>query len=155
MRAEIVRSAAAVVAGLLLFPAASLAQPVRDRLLADVRITEDPACAVIHVGFNFPVRYIRHFPYKTGDDLRIRIEPIAIGADDAAALSRRESASTPDNDFAGLIEVVFEGDFVTGPYLTLLFTSPVTFEVAQGTDFRSLTVSVVGPEPSDTCSPTP
>ena len=67
-------------------------------------------------------------------------------------MPRRESFSPP-NDFAKLIEVIYEGDIIGGPYLTLLFRSPVDFMVQQGADFRSLIVAVPGPEADESCLP--
>ena len=69
------------------------------------------------------------------------------------ALFKREAVVPPRNDYAGLVEVVFEGDIATGPYLTLLFAYRVHFEVKQGSDFRSLAIAVQGPEPSESCTP--
>jgi hypothetical protein len=129
------------------------AQPTRDRILGDITIAEGPGCAVIRIGFSFPIRYLRHFPYDGGDELRIRMEPISISAADESALAGRESAKAPPNDFAGLLQVVFEGDIETGPYLTLFFAHPVAYQVKRGADFRSLTITVEGPEPSDSCIP--
>jgi hypothetical protein len=71
---------------------------------------------------------------------------------DEEGLSRRESFSPP-NDFAKLIEVVYEGDIIGGPFLTLLFRYPVDYKVQQGADFRSLIVAVPGPEAAGPCLP--
>jgi len=131
----------------------SIAQPVRDRVLADVKIVEKTECAVIHIGLNFPVRYLEHFPLSSGDELRIRLVPIAISADDREALFKRESVRPDPNDLAQLSEVVYEGDVAGGPYLTLLFRHPVQYKVSQGSDFRSILVAVSLPESSAPCKP--
>ncbi len=145
--------AAVLVLGLAAGGLPARAQPARDRVLTDLRIDETPSCAVITIDFAFPVRYVRHFPYDKGDELRIALRPLRIAATEASALFRRESMVPPTNDFAALQDVIFEGDIQGGPYLTLRFRTPVSYKVKQGSDFRSLTVAVVGPEPSGACPP--
>ena len=143
------------VASLLLFtPALEARAPILT--LNDVTITEHDTCAVIRVKFNFPLRYVKHFPYKSGDDLRIQFDPIpiAIPPGESSALFTRESVRPPRNDIASLIEVIYEGNVAGGPFLTLYFRHPVVFRVEQGADFRSLNIIVLGSEASD-CSRIP
>jgi hypothetical protein len=139
--------------GLLILSGGLSAQPSRDKILSAVEIEEDLSCSVIRIAFNFPVRYVKHFPYESGDELRIQLEPIVISPLDREDLTKRESLSPP-NDFAKLDEVIYEGDIIGGPYLTLLFRHPVTYKVQQGADFRSLIVAVPGPEADELCLPT-
>ncbi len=138
--------------GLILLSVGLHAQPSRDKILSGVEVDEDTGCAIIKVEFNFPVRYVKHFPYESGEELRIQLEHIVISPLDEEGLSRRESFSPP-NDFAKLIEVVYEGDIIGGPFLTLLFRYPVDYKVQQGSDFRSLIVAVPGPEAGEPCLP--
>jgi len=127
------------------------AEPTRDRILADIQIEESAECAVINVGFNFPIRYQRHFPAGGGNELRIGLLPISISPDDLKALFERESVRPPESDVAALSEVIYEGDMAGGPFLTLLFRHPVLYEVGQGTDYRSIRVAVRLPEATAPC----
>jgi len=129
------------------------AEPAGDRILDDVRISERGECAVIRVSFHFPVRYQRHFPEKSGEELRVKLLPIAINPDDLEALFRRESFRPPGSEIAPLSEVVYEGDISGGPFLTLRFRHPVQFRVGQGDDYRSLRIAVPLPESSSPCLP--
>lgn len=139
--------------GLLLLSQGLQAQPVRDKILGDVDITRGPEGISIQVMFNFPVRYIKHFPQKTGDELRIKLRPIAISPIDREALFKRESVSPPRDNPAALSAVTYEGDIEGGPFLTLIFQRSVHFTVNQGADFRSM--AIVIPDPVDTtiCPP--
>lgn len=140
------------VALLVLFsPALEARAPILT--LSDVTITEHDACAVIQVKFNFPLRYVKHFPYESGDDLRIQFDPIpiAVPPGETSALFTRESVRPPRNHIASLIEVIYEGNVAGGPFLTLYFSHPVVFKVEQGADFRSLKIVVFGSEGSQ-CS---
>lgn len=140
---------------LLIFtPASEARAPILT--LSDVTISEEDGCAVIQVKFNFPLRYVKHFPYESGDDLRIQFDPIpiAVPPGERSALFTRESVRAPRNDIASLIEVIYEGNVQGGPFLTLYFRRPVVFRVEQGADFRSLNIMVLGSETSE-CSQIP
>lgn len=99
-------------------------------------------CSLVRVRFNFPVRYKRHFPYSAGEDLRIRLESIVSSTEEEAALLTRETVVPTDGDSASLTEVTFEGNIDGGPYLSLIFSRPVMFDVKQGADFRSIDIAV-------------
>ena len=129
------------------------AQPIRDRVLSDVRVTEQADCSIVRVGLNFPIRYVSHFPLAFGDELRIRLRPIEIPRVDLNALIRRESLRAPASERAAIEQITYEGDVVAGPTLTLFFRHAVAFKVGQGADFRSLVIAIAGPTPSDTCRP--
>ena len=130
-----------------------LAQPVRDRVLGNLQISVEEGYAVIEVGFNFPVRYVRHFPYESGKELRVKLSPISVGAVDQDALFDRESTRPSTGELPILLEVAYEGDMPSGPFLTLLFHQELEYLVAQGPDFRSIIIVVGLPAettPSDT-----
>ena len=137
----------------VVFPAAWL--QARRLIVDTVEITEAPDCSEVRVSFNFPIRYVKHFPFSTGDDLRIQFEPITTSTAEQEALFARETVLAPPNDIVGLTEVVYEGDIGGGPFLTLFFRRPVRFAVEHGADFRSVVVVVAGPESTDGCVPEP
>lgn len=143
-------AAGALVLGLVLAAGALMAG---HRIIDDIEIEETPACAEVKIVFSFPVRYVKHFPYDSGTDLRIQLEPIRISELDKESLYTRETLQPPPNDIAQLEEVVFEGDIEGGPFLTLYFRMPVEYKVGQGADFRSLNVTVKGPEAAQACQP--
>lgn len=145
--------AVAGIGAMLATAPALLSQPIRDKVLSGVEITEDPACAVVTITFNLPIRYLMHFPHETGSELRVRLEPISVGLRDRDSLSRDEAALPPPNQFAALSQVFYRTDPSTGPYLTLRFRRTVTFTVTPGSDSRSLQIAVLGPEPSGPCPP--
>jgi hypothetical protein len=143
----------ALVIGFALSTPGPQAQPVRDRILAGVHLLDESGCAIVKVRLNFPIRYVSHFPFVYGDEVRIKLRPIIISSDDRAALFKRESVRTPVSDRAAIAKIIYEGDDVAGPVLTFLFRHPVAFKVAQGADFRSLIVAISGEEPSEPCLP--
>ena len=138
-----------VFIGLLLFATHRLL--ATQVIIDDIQITEESGCSEILIWFNFPVRYVKHFPYEFGDDLRIKIRPIAIGPEEREALFTREPILPPPNELAGLTKVVYEGDVTGGPFLTLFFDEMVAFQVGQGADFRSLVIMVTAPDNPEPC----
>lgn len=117
-------------------PAAS----VRDRVLSDVTISGTEQEVVIHVSFNFPVRYLRHYPLEFGKELNIQLDPIVAGGDELAGLKKRESFSAPDDNPAGLVRVDYEGSDLIKPTVRIQLDRNRNYDVRQGEDFRSLMV---------------
>lgn len=150
-RATILSICAVAVTGVLIFSSWLLAGR---QVIDEVQVTEEYGCTVVRVNFNFPVRYVSHFPPDNGDDLRVQIEPYAVGPSDKEHLFTREEPLLPPDTLEELIEVVYEGNVEGGPYLTFLFDTPVKFDVAQGADFRSLLVAVTGVDDQEPCTPT-
>lgn len=140
----------AVIFVLLLSPGLLYA---KRRVVNDAGIGEDNGCAVIRVGFNFPVRYIRHFPSDEGSELRIQFESISIGRSDLEDQFDREQVWFSPDDIVPLLEVIFEGNITGGPFLTLFFKRSITFEVEPGADFRSLVVIPYQDEERAECFP--
>ncbi|MFQ5354139.1 MAG: hypothetical protein ACE5DR_04265 [Thermodesulfobacteriota bacterium] len=134
-------------------PSKALARPFQ--ILDDViLVDEDDGCRFIEVGFNVPMRYIKHFPYEKGKDLRIQLEPLNIIRSDPSAQFRREYPGSLSNELSQLADVVFEGDVEGGPFLAVFFHDSHGFKVGQGGDFRSLIIGVsAGGETP--CEPTP
>ncbi len=126
------------VIGVLVFTTHLLAARV---VVDDIRITQEQECYRVKVSFNFPVQYIKHFPYERGEDLRVQLSPILTGTEERAALFTYEKIQLPYDDTGDLIDVAYEGNVEGGPYLTFYFKEPVNFKVGQGKDIRSLLVA--------------
>ena len=131
-------------------------RPMAGRVVVDdLEVVQDRGCSTITVTFNFPVQYIKHFPYESGEDLRIQLDPIVTGTEEGNALYTRETVQLPPNGTGALVDVAYEGHVDGGPYLTLFFQTPVKFNVAQGKDFRSLVVAVSVIDANSPCETLP
>lgn len=119
------------------------AQPIKDIILDEAVVSDSNGCASIRIQFNFPLRYKRHFPYESGDDLRISIDPIVHAREGHSMVFEREAVRVQNEDLLPLVNVIYDGQAVDGPYLVLHFSQAVRFAVAQGKDFRSIVVTVV------------
>ena len=117
-------------------------EPVRKKILDSLDVSETDAVTTVRISLTTRVRYDSHFPYESGRELRIRITPFGISADDLKALFKRETLVPFDHEDLPLDEVVYEGDIEGGPYITLIFNRCVDFWVEQGRDSRSIVVYV-------------
>lgn len=134
-------SALALGAGLLTLFAltAPHAQPTGGDIMTDVTLTGSAACTTVRVSFSFPVRYLSHFPQGQGTELRIALKPLAAAPADRLSLLGREAYS-PAGAATPLASVTYEGDSTGGPSLNLQFSARMYFDVAQGSDFRSMVI---------------
>ncbi|MEK6758767.1 MAG: hypothetical protein AABY51_03260 [Deltaproteobacteria bacterium] len=120
-------------------------------VLDRVEIMNDAGCAEIDVSFNFPVRYVRHFPAGSGSDLRIQVEPIVTSEADRSNIATRETIQPDPDHLSTLEKIVYEGDEIGGPFLSFYFNTDVAFKVEQGPDYRSLVIWVADKPVKDTC----
>lgn len=127
------------------------AQPALDRVLSDASIEEGPHCAVVQVGFNFPVRYVSHFPAANGDEVRIRVR--AVERERGDSMMHRESVRPPESAIANINAIQFDGDRQEGASLTFLFSQGSQFQVGQGADFRSIRVAISDGQDAASCTP--
>ena len=135
----------------LLLVVALRAQPTGGRILSDIALAGSETCRTAQIGFSFPIRYVNHFPQKEGKELRIQLKPVTVGPMDEQDLREREAFS-PVDDSTPLSNVIYEGDMEGGPYLTLQFNQITRYTVAQGTDFRSISVTFrVNGDPAARC----
>ena len=143
------------LAGLVVLLAAALwgstlySQPVRDRILDVIDVEHTSDGTVIRIEMTIPVRYIRHYPYESGNELRIKMLPFDVRTSDRDALQKRESLVPFNDDPPELREVVYEGDVEGGPFLTLFFDHEVHYGVEQGRDSRSIVVHLLPVAPQE------
>ena len=130
------------VFSLLLATWSYTAPPVRDKVLEEVGLVQSDGGVFIEVLFSFPMRYRSHFPADRGDELRIRMLPVRVPSSDLDAVPRRESVIPEYAGVASVDEVIYEGDIEGGPYLTIRFMRPVSYQVIPGSDYRSVRVIV-------------
>ena len=116
--------------------------PARDKIIDSALLNVADGHVILEVELTFPFRYQSHFPLETGKELRIRIIPVRVPTSDLDAVFRREGLVPPDADTAAIDEVIYEGDAVGGPYLTVRFTQTVRYQVIPGGDYRSLSIVI-------------
>lgn len=153
MKKNIVLALMVVVGFPLVLVGWANARPSMQEVLGEIEITDKEECAIVKVSFNLMVRYKRHFPYKSGEELRIQIEPIAFTESEKEAVGQDESITPPESDIAGIDQVFYEGGDSGQQSLTLFFNHPVSYTVQQGADSRSIVVHVFLPSATLPCEP--
>jgi len=131
---------------LIIFQVSGTASARQFQILDEVDFVQHEECRFLEVGFNIPMRYIKHFPFEDGKDLRIKLGPLAINPNEESSQFRREYPGSVSSAVAEIGDVIFEGDVAGGPFLALYFHEPLSFRVWQGADFRSLVISIADRE---------
>jgi hypothetical protein len=137
---------------IFLFAAQAQAQPSLQEMLGETLIVDKEECATVTVSFNLRVRYIKHFPYNSGEELRIHLEPIALTPSERESITQNESILPPESEIAAIDQIVYEGGVNGDQFLTIFFKHAVTYTVQQGSDFRSIVVTVFLPSATAPCS---
>lgn len=132
---------------------AAFAQGVRDKVLSRVTVTETESCAVATISFNVPVQATSYFPSGMGDYVRIDLNRINVGrVNGDGSHSAREELRPPSNKRAGIQEIQYDADAPTGPVLTVTFNRNRYFSISQGSDFRSLDLTIAKDPIDEACS---
>jgi len=113
-----------------------------DRILQDVFVFEEGNRVVLQVKFNLPVRYENHFPEKRGDFLQIKIRPIALTGIDKNEFIDKDAILPGFIELVPISAIAYEGDVPGGPFLSLRFSEPVNFTVAEDSSMRSIIIHV-------------
>ena len=129
----------------------AFAQAMPDRVLTETSAADGDHCAVVKIGFHFPIQYQSYFPQDTGAQLSVRLK--AIGAGDAASMTGRETLHAPKSTVANITDIEYEGDRPDGPTLTITFARPMYYHIAQGPDFQGLLISVSDVAANGRCTP--
>ena len=131
---------------------AARSEPVTDRVLSGYQILVEPKCTLIKVNFNHRIRYVSHFPLRSGTELRIMLRPIDPRQFDLDG-SMREALRPPQERSLGIKAIQYEAAIAEGPTLTILFDRPVNFDAGGGADFQSLVFSVTNIKAGNACKP--
>lgn len=119
------------------------AQPAGDRIISSADIKLEGDSLRLEVSLSFPFRYLSHFPQETGDEVRIRLQPVKVSSADLGAVFRREGMQPADAGIAAIDEVIYEGDAVAGPQLTVRFSRPVRYQLITANDYRRVTIIIL------------
>lgn len=119
------------------------AEPARERILERVDVHSLEGGTRLEIGLSYPFRYLSHFPQDSGCELRIQVRPVRVSSADAGAVGQREALRPPGAAQAAIDEVVYEGDAIEGPRVTVHFTAPVSYRVIPGNDYRHITVEIL------------
>ncbi len=118
----------------------AFAETIRDHVLGDLKISQSEQNVIVKISFNFPVRYLRHYPLDYGREVNIQLEPIITNPGDKIGLMHRESLPAPPGNPAGLVQVQYEGNDLFKPTIRVVLNKASKYQVKQGDDFRSIVI---------------
>ena len=127
-------------------------------ILDSIDITHGQGQSTIHMNLSIPVGYKSHVPERSGDFLKIFVEPLpSIGAAENALLGTQTIQWSPTAQVP-LFDVTYEGGGFAGTSIILRFQKDVEFSVSETGDFRRIDVVVIHPGtgvPDTTTAPVP
>jgi tetratricopeptide (TPR) repeat protein len=117
-------------------------------VLDGIDITHGKEQSTIHIRLSIPVSYKSHVPERSGDLLRIFVEPApSLGSAENALLGEETIQWSPDKQVP-LFDVTYEGGGFANTSITLRFQKDVEFDIPNTGDFRTIDVVIKHPEAS-------
>ena len=134
----IIIAAIIVFSGLYLF---QLAQ-TPDRILQDVYVYDEGDRSILQVKFNVPIRYESHLPEKQGRVINIKLRVVTLSGADRNDYIDKNSIVPGFMEKVPVTDIAYEGDVPGGPLLSIRFSEPVQFTIAEDSTLRSLLISI-------------
>jgi len=113
------------------------------QVIKDLTLSAKGKDTYVKFDLGIPLRYVRHFPTNAGEILQIQL---LIDADQQHQVHKEirqgSDLAPPPGQHPLLVYVTYEDGVPGGPYLTLRFVHPVSFEVEAGDNLHSLAVLI-------------
>ena len=117
-------------------------------IIDGIDISRGEEQSTIHINLSIPASYKSHVPERSGDLLRIFVEPLpSLGAEENALLGLQTIQWSPDKKVP-LLDVTYEGEGFANSSITLRFQRDVEFEVPNTGGIRSIDVVIKHPRDS-------
>ena len=117
-------------------------------IIDGIDITRGEEQSTIHINLSIPASYKSHVPERSGDLLRIFVEPLpSLGSAENALLGLQTIQWSPDKKVP-LLDVTYEGEGFANSSITLRFQRDVEFEVPNTGGIRSIDVVIKHPRAS-------
>lgn len=113
-----------------------------DKVVEDVVVFEENDRVVLQVKFNMPVRYENHFPESRSRFLQIKLRTITIGEVERNEYINSDAILPGFLEKVPLAELAFEGRVPDGPFLSLRFREPVSYQVQEDVGLRSIFINL-------------
>jgi hypothetical protein len=112
-----------------------------ETLVADVVLTKDKEANNLQVDFASPVRHIGHFPENQGDLLQIKLRAISFHEfNESYSLINTFLQSHEAKDYH-IADIRYEGNVPGGPFLTIKFSQPVSYQVNEGDGLKAMLIN--------------
>jgi hypothetical protein len=113
-------------------------------VLSDIKITQRGDDTHVLFDLGIPLHYVKHFPANSGEILQIQLlMENESGREIHKEVRQGAELAPPPGMDALLVYVTYEEGVPGGPYLTLRFSRPVSFNVEAGESLTTLSVLIV------------
>lgn len=118
-----------------------------DKILDDVVVFDEGNHYVLQVKFATAVRYENHFPQVIGRDassdfLQIKIRTVSLSGADKNEYMSSDSILPGFLEKVPVAELAYEGSVINGPFLSLRFSQPIAFKVAEDPGLHGINIIV-------------
>lgn len=113
-----------------------------DRILQDVFVYDEGNRSILQVKFNVPVRYESHIPESRGRVLNIKLRVVAFSGTERNDYIDESTIVPGFMEKVPVTDIAYEGDVPGGPMLSVRFSEPVQFSIAEDSSLRSLLISI-------------
>jgi len=114
-------------------------------IIDGIDITRGEEQSIIHINLSIPASYKSHVPERSGDLLRIFVEPLpSLGSEENALLGLQTIQWSPNNDVP-LQDLTYEGEGFANSSITLRFQKVVEFEMPNTGGIRTIDVVIKHP----------
>lgn len=111
-------------------------------LVTDIVLVRAEGEKTLDIKFSAPVRFVGSLPTATGDIVQLRLRPIAIDDFSENVSLLEQYMSQEDGKEIYLKEMHYEGNVPGGPFLVLLFSKPMKFQVKETDALLGLSIIV-------------
>ncbi len=112
-----------------------------DTLIAEVVITKDKETNSLQVDFAGPVRHIGHFPETEGEILQIKLRAISFHEFNESYSLVNTFLQKHEAKDHHIADIRYEGNVPGGPFLTIKFSRPVSYEVNEGEGLKAMLIN--------------
>lgn len=112
-----------------------------ETLVADTVMTKDKETSNLQVDFASPVRHIGHFPENQGEFLQIKLRAISFHKFNESYSLINTFLQKHEARDHHIVDIRYEGNVPGGPFLTIQFSRPVTYQVNEGEGLRAMLIN--------------
>ena len=130
-----------LISGLVFIVVLIYAYPVLfgpSNVVEGVDIFTEDENVILQIDFDVPIRYEDHFPETSGEILQVKFRLVSLSEVTRKEVISPETLRPELVELISLVNITFEGGVPGGPLLTLLFSKPVTYEVREDAQLKSV-----------------
>ena len=114
-----------------------------ESILDDVTVSEEGSMVILHIKTNIPLRYENHFPEGPSKFIQIKVRAISFSGGEGSDFIGDESILPGFVNQVPIIDVAYEGSVEGGPFISLRFKEPVSYQVKEEPELTGIQVLIL------------